>query len=207
AAIQNGLATAENQATIISNQETINTNIGGIPAAVWAVSTRTLTSFGTLVASVAAAVWDYLTSAITTTGSIGKLLKDNIDGKVSERGMILPVMQAQVYSATASQSADVKIVQGDTPTIPFDLGDDYSGWTPYFGAKESLDDTDYAITPKAGSWSDAIEGEGSVTLTTAETATPGKYLAEIELRNGDSRLTAIKFNLIIVRAVITESET
>ena len=51
-------------------------------AAVWAVSTRTLTSFGTLIAD----IWNRLTSALTTNNSIGKLLVDNIDAKVSEAG-------------------------------------------------------------------------------------------------------------------------
>jgi hypothetical protein len=198
-AIQSGLATAANQATMISA-------ISGVPAAVWAVSTRTLTSFGTLVADVAAAVWAYLTSALTVTGSIGKLLTDNIDAPISEAGgasVVLPVMQGRVYTATAIQGAEVVIVQGDTPTITFDLGDDYTGWTPYFGAKAALADTDYAIDPKAGTWTDADEGEGTVALTAAETATVGKYFAEIELRNGDQCLTAMKFTLKIIAEVIT----
>jgi hypothetical protein len=204
AAIQNGLATAENQETIISNQETINTNIGGIPVAVWAVTTRTLTSFGTLVADIAAAVWGYLTSALTVTGSIGKLLTDNVDAPVSERGMILPVMTGRAYSATILQNRTVEIVQGDTPTLTFDFNTDYTGWTPYFGAKSKLADEDYAIDPKAATWTDAAEGQGYVVLTAADTATVGKFLGEIELRNGDSRHTPIKFTLIIVGAVITE---
>lgn len=191
-AIQSGLATS-------AAQTTINNNILAVPAAVWAVTTRTLSSFGSLVAD----IWNYLTSAITTTGSIGKLLKDNIDGKVSERGMILPVMQGRV-SATIIQDRRVEIVQGDTPRLTFDFDDDYTGWTPYFGAKAKLADTDYAIDPKAATWLNATTGQGYVDLTAAETATVGKFFGEIELRNGDSRLTPIKFTLIIIGAVINE---
>jgi len=194
--IQSGLATS-------ANQTTINNNILAVPAAVWAVSTRTLTSFGTLVASVAAAVWDYLTSAILTIGSIGKLLKDNVDGKVSERGMILPVMTGRVYSATIIQDRKIEIVQGNTPRIPFDLNFDYSGWTPYFGAKAKLSDTEYVIAPKAAAWSDATKGQGYVDLTAADTATCGKFIGELQLRSGDNRLSPIMFTLVIVGSVIS----
>ncbi len=55
-------------------------------ASVWAVGTRTLTSFGTLVADTVTAVWGALTSALTTSGSIGKLLVDNIDSPISGVG-------------------------------------------------------------------------------------------------------------------------
>lgn len=101
AAIQSGMATAANQATIISA-------ISGVPAAVWAVSTRTLSSFGTLVADIATAVWAYLTSALTVTGSVGKLLTDNIDATVSSRsvaGAKMDLVDApNVAAVTAIQS-------------------------------------------------------------------------------------------------------
>ncbi len=48
-------------------------------ADVWAVGTRTLTSFGTLIAD----IWNRLTSALTTDGSIGKLIVDYLDAKIS----------------------------------------------------------------------------------------------------------------------------
>jgi len=49
--------------------------------AVWSASSRTLTSFGSLVAD----IWAALVSGLTTTGSIGKLIVDNLDEKVSSR--------------------------------------------------------------------------------------------------------------------------
>lgn len=119
--------------------------------------------------------------------------------------MLLPVMQGRVYTATALQGRDVAVVQGDTPRIVFDLGADYSTWTPYFGAKANLDDDEYAIAPKAGAWSTPASGQGYVDLTAADTATIGRFAAEIELRNGDSRLTAQKFGLKILAAVIRET--
>ena len=50
-------------------------------ADVWTVTPRTLTSFGTLIAD----IWHHLLTAITTAGSIGRLIKDNIDATISSR--------------------------------------------------------------------------------------------------------------------------
>lgn len=72
---------------------------------VWSSTSRTLSSFGTLVADIwnnatrsltdkagfalsatgIAAIWDALLTGITTTGSIGKLIKDNVDAMISSR--------------------------------------------------------------------------------------------------------------------------
>lgn len=48
---------------------------------VWTSAARTLTSFGTLVAD----IWAALLTGITTVGSIGKLIKDNLDAAISTR--------------------------------------------------------------------------------------------------------------------------
>jgi hypothetical protein len=48
----------------------LDTQLAGIPAAVWAAGTRTLTSFGTLVADVAAAVWAAATRTLTSFGAL-----------------------------------------------------------------------------------------------------------------------------------------
>lgn len=45
----------------------VMTSLAGIPAAVWAVGTRTLTSLGTVVADSAAAVWAYASRRLTQT--------------------------------------------------------------------------------------------------------------------------------------------
>jgi hypothetical protein len=123
-AIQSGLATSDNQATIINNQGTINSNISGIPAAVWAVSTRTLTSFGTLVADIAAAVWGYLTSALTVTGSIGKLLTDNIDAPISEAGggsgLDAAGVRAAVGLSTANLDTQLSTINSNVDAILVD---------------------------------------------------------------------------------------
>ncbi|MCE5212107.1 MAG: hypothetical protein LLG40_11180 [Deltaproteobacteria bacterium] len=118
ATIQNGLATAENQATIIGY-------IQAVPAAVWAVGTRTLTSFGTLVSSVAAAVWNSLTSAILTTGSIGKLLTDNVDGKVSAAAAPTTSENAAAVWAYASRTLTGVTGTISWPVISNSIKQDY----------------------------------------------------------------------------------
>jgi len=114
----------------------------------------------------------------------------------------LPAMQGSVYTATAIQSREVTIVRGDTPRITFDLGTSYTGWTAHFGVKAKPDDTAYVIAVKDAVWTSASAGEGYVDLTATETTATGKLYAELELRNGDSRLTAIKFILKITEDVI-----
>lgn len=131
---------------------------------------------------------------------------DNLDAPISgiEVGSIvaLPAMQGQIYTAVAVQSKEVIIIRGDTPRITFDLNHDYTGWTVKFGAKSKPDDTTYVIDVKDGVWTSAANGEGYVDLTAAETAEAQKLYAELELRNGDQRLTAIKFILKIIEDVI-----
>lgn len=119
--------------------------------------------------------------------------------------VVLPVMQGRVYTATAVQGRDVVVVRGDTPRILFDLDADYSTWTPYLAAKAELADDGYVIAPKAGAWSEPATGQGYVDLTAADTENIGRYAAEIKLVSGDSRLTAMKFALKIIEAVMKEA--
>lgn len=49
---------------------------------VWSSTTRTLSAFST---ALAVSVWDVLASAVATASSIGKQLKDNVDGTVTSR--------------------------------------------------------------------------------------------------------------------------
>ena len=126
------------------------------------------------------------------------------DSRLDYSFQVLPVMQGQVYTATAIQDREVIIVQGDTPRITFDLGANYAGWTPRFAAKDSLTDDSYFIAPKECTWTTATGGMGYVELTASETALRGKYHAEIELSQGAQRLTAMRFTLKIIAAIIKE---
>jgi len=61
---------------------------GDIASAVWGAVTRSLTDKADFSLSTAGilAIWHQLLASIATTGSIGKLIKDNLDAKVSEVG-------------------------------------------------------------------------------------------------------------------------
>lgn len=129
-------------------------------------------------------------------------LSPNDSGAGGSSSIILPVMQGSVYTAAATQNKTVKIVRGDTPKIYFDFGADYTGYEAWFGAKANLTDAAYYIEPKLCIWIDVAKGQGSVELTSAETAAVGRYEAEIELRSGGQILTAMKFRLVIIDDVI-----
>lgn len=118
-------------------------------------------------------------------------------------GLVLPVMQGSVYTVTALQQRTVTLVQGDTPTLTFDFGADYQGWTATFGAKQNAADALYAMAPRVCTWLDAAVGQGSVLLTSADTALSGKLAAEVELTNGATTLTALRFSLVILPEIIT----
>ena len=84
------------------------------PSRVWAFTTRTLTSFGTLIAD----VWEYLTSNITTVGSIGKFIIDKLNSLTGgggggyvvtiqyyETSTTTPIVQAQIVVRDSSDSS------------------------------------------------------------------------------------------------------
>jgi len=146
AAIQSGLATAANQVTILAA-------IAGIPAAVWAVTTRTLSSFGTLVADVAAAVWAYATRTITgVTGSIsyavisGSVRDDYITALGNLVGGDLPLGETEKIFAI---NAALKKYSGHRPRIAVEDEDGTGGfdyqlsllteWTDGFSTIKSVE--------------------------------------------------------------------
>jgi hypothetical protein len=116
--------------------------------------------------------------------------------------IVLPVMQGSAYTATATQQRTITVIQGDTPTITFDLGSNYTGWSGRFAAKASASDAGYAIPVRAAAWVDATRGTGKITLSSADTAATGRYLAELELSGSGQVLTALKFVLIIQPQII-----
>ncbi len=133
------------------------------------------------------------------TNSNGYVTATNGGGAAS---VVLPPIQGQVYTATAIEFQTVRVVQGDTPTITFNLGADYTGWTAEFGA--SLAPGGPLVMPvRNATWTDAALGQGNIALTAADTATPGSYYAELKLLNGSTVLTAIKFTVQVLPAVIS----
>lgn len=112
-AIQNGLATS-------ANQTTINNNVLAVPAAVWTVTTRTLSSFGSLVSDIATAVWSYVTRTInaesirTAIGMASANLDDQLDNILSEISSLgigtAPTEKEYYVYVDSSPCADVLVI-------------------------------------------------------------------------------------------------
>lgn len=84
---------------------------------VWTYGTRELTGFSLPPASVKA-VWDYLASQATVSGSLGKLMVDNLDAKVSTRATASQVSSALAGVAQESTVSSLAglITSGDNQT-------------------------------------------------------------------------------------------
>lgn len=87
--------------------------------AVWSVTARSLTTFGTLVSDVATAVWGVATSALTSAGTIGKLLVDNINATISSRA----APGAQMDLVDAPNATAVTAIATATEAAILDEGD------------------------------------------------------------------------------------
>lgn len=119
--------------------------------AVWAVGTRTLTGFGSLVADVAAAVWSYVSRTLTMSS-------------------------AQIASAVAG--SEITIQRGDTLSAALtDIGSLTGRTKLWFTVKTADDDADTAafiqIEETAGlvrlNGAAGTAGQGSITVTDAPT--------------------------------------
>lgn len=115
--------------------------------------------------------------------------------------VVLPPIQGQVYTAVAVEQQTVRVVQGDTPTLTFNLGANYTGWTAEFGAALPLGGA-LVMPVRNAAWTNAAQGQGNIALTAADTARPGSYYAELKLLNGAQVLTAIKFTVQVLPSVI-----
>lgn len=88
--------------------------IAAIVTGVWNATTRTLSSFGTLVAD----IWNRLTSALTAVGSVGKLTVDNLNATVSSRAA--PGDEMDIVSSpnpTALAAMEASLIANTTITI------------------------------------------------------------------------------------------
>lgn len=119
----------------VASRSTLDAN------AVWAHPTRTLTNYSLAAASIKA-IWDYLASQANVNGSLGKLLADNLDAKVSTRATAVQVSSAlsgvaqestvsslagiitsgdnQTQIDLAAVAADVTAIKGKTQNLPAD---------------------------------------------------------------------------------------
>ena len=76
-----------------------------LTAAIWANGSRTLTNYGNDIT--AADVWNVLSSSLTTTGSIGKQLKDNVDGSISNVVTEIQTNRTLIQNLNNISAADV----------------------------------------------------------------------------------------------------
>jgi len=113
--------------------------------------------------------------------------------------------QGTVSYETATYGSEVHIVRGDSVAIPYSISQDIAGWTVYFGAKSYHSEEAYAIGPidVTAYVSDASTGSGIINLNTADTSVqPRRYEAELEIRNGSSINTVLRFRLWVDPDVI-----
>jgi hypothetical protein len=115
----------------------VNTNDeDSIPAAVWAVGTRTLSSFGTLVADIALAVWNYTETLITA--GIGLRLKTDIDMKLSDiltgemGGVLEGTIQLYITGGTTPIAGAQVVIYDATNVNPLASGTTGAGGTVVF---------------------------------------------------------------------------
>jgi hypothetical protein len=121
---------------------TISSRSSHTAADVWAVATRTLTSFGTL----AQDIWDKLTSGLTTVGSIGKLLVDDINATISSRapeaGGNVAAIKAKTdligASVALESGGNLAAVKAQTDLIPADITTQLDTNVPAIKAKTDL---------------------------------------------------------------------
>lgn len=85
---------------------TVNSRSSHSADDVWAVGTRTLTSFGTLVAD----IWSAATSGLTTASSIGKLIVDNLNATITSR--------MATFTYTAPDNTGIGQIKAKTDSLP-----------------------------------------------------------------------------------------
>lgn len=176
------------------------TAVGNAVTAVYNIvahATYGLSAIKTLIDGLASAIWTYATRTlssrnITTGENIAR--QETMTSSVSN-GVLQNAM-------TVSDEETQEIVRGDVKTFTFNLGTtwDLTGKKVYFMAKSKKSDTDAnALFDKTCTITDASNGVCTTSLTATNTATAGKYFAEVEVRNTDESnpQTALQFVLQI----------
>ena len=164
--------------------------INSVPANVWASGTRTLTT----------------SAYVNVTGINNYLTAQHGTGlwNAAANIQILPFQGAATYE-TVAQGNDVHVTYGDSVSIPYSIGQNITGYTVWFGAKANTTDATYAIAPRdiTAYVTNASTGAGLINLSTTDTALPvRKYAAQVEIKNGSTVNTVLKFNLWIDASVL-----
>lgn len=188
---------------------------------VWSTASRTLSSAGVQ------AIWDTLLTGITTVGSIGKLIKDNLDAAITSRlasdsyttpPTVTAIRQELDANSTqlaklgtpagASLAADVAAVKTDTGSLLSRLGAwTGSGLNTVLGAFRALAGKASALTPSdlsTGTTFDnttdsleALRDRGDAAWTSEEPA--GQFVLTVTVRDIDT-LQGIRNATVTLRA-------
>lgn len=146
----------------------VSTRSSHTAANVWAVGSRTLTSFGTLVADTTTAVWAAATAALTTAGSIGKKLADWVVGNVLQiagssaaaTGLAASAATVVVAAAAAGTLSTTEM----TTTLTETTNDHYKGriiiWTSGDLQNQATDITAYTGATKLLTFTGVTEAPG-----------------------------------------------
>lgn len=150
----------------------------------------------------------YYWTGHTMTGVYGTLglVRPSPSGSSPSLGgasLVLPAMQTRSYTAIPEPRRTVRVVRGDTVTLPLDLGRDVTGWSGVFACKRALADASYSIGPKALTWIDETQGTTSVTLDATDLADVAGHWAEVQITSGGSNVTALQFHLQVLADVVT----
>ncbi len=173
-----------------SNSSTaIARGFSAVPADVWGAGTRTLT-----------------TTYVNATSINSYLVAQHGSGQwgIGSGINILPFQGAASYE-TVAQGNDIHVTYGDSVSIPYSIGTNITGYTVWFGVKATPQDTTYAIAPRdvTAYVTSASTGAGLIELSTTDTALPvRKYAAQVEIKNGSTVNTVLKFNLFIDASVL-----
>lgn len=115
--------------------------------------------------------------------------------------IIMPALAGTISQSYALSAQVVSLVRGDSTRLTFNLGVDRTGWDPYFAMRVKGSGR-YVVPEKAASWIDATLGTGYVDLSAVENVVVGTMEAEIELRNGEQRNTAMRFSVNVIDDVV-----
>jgi len=159
------------------------TSIGG---AVWASTTRTLSSFGTLAADTAAAMWNALTAAAWVAGSFGRLVRGLAGITITTQ----PARQPGTYNYTLVRDAKYTL-----PPITVDsLPDEAAGYL--FSIRDMR--TDERIITLA------VEPDGLIFTLEFTTPETGRYRYDVKPVDEDGEQLA---PIIMGQMTVTETAT
>lgn len=150
---------------------------------------------------IAHAVLDEPSDEHRVPGTVGQVIG------ASGPSIVVPLVTGRQTTVSLVERTMLELKRGDTYRLTFSLGQDYTGWTPHFGAR--LYDyagcdlgSIYSMAVRDAVWTDASIGAGYVDITSIDTTSVGAHLAELELRNGMAVNTREEYQIKVIDDVI-----